>query len=144
MQRNIFGPFISSRSRSDILKAALLINLIDFRLLVPCGLSFIHCAFIRCRHPRHFFSRKDGLFPLSNLDPHTLAQSCPNAWNPNSTFSPSATGWPQPDTHFNQLLHQRHNPRWNLTPLFSWCPQTHRSEDGRWQRAVMGGTPYGL
>lgn len=46
----------------------------------------------------------------------TYSESCPNAWNPNSTVSPSTTRWPQPDAHFNQLLHQR---SWNLIHLFS-------------------------
>lgn len=116
---------------STILKAGLLVNFIDFRLSVLFGLFYVHCAFIICRHPRHFLSRKDGLFPLSNFSAHSHTRS--SAPKPGRPTLPSS---PLPFTDHNLMLFSI-NFFTNITNLveirsfFFRCIQTHGSEDGR-------------
>lgn len=130
---------------SDILKEVLLINLIDscwlFLVVFPTFTVHSFAAGIQ-----DIFSPERmgcSLCPtLIHTHTHTHSHSpAPTPETPNSTVSPSTTRWPQPDAHFNQLLHQRYNPRWNLIPLFFWSLRTRRSEDGWWQGGSYGQRP---
>lgn len=138
-----FLPFISSLSQTFWKKFCWSTSLIS----VDCSLwSFLRSLCIHSlQASKTFFLQKGWVVPsVQPWSTHTHTHShspAPTPETPNSTVSPSTTRWPQPDAHFNQLLHQRYNPHWNLIPLFFWSLRTRRSEDGWWQGGSYGQRP---